>query len=111
MPVAFTISAGLASPDLYKTPQDKIPVLIEWGGPNDIVGSHNNEEASLSFSKQLQKDGNFVIECPGNQGHNPGLDLHYVWTFLKDHPKGVTQSYSNGLPSNFPSYCRVTSEN
>ena len=104
---AVILSGGLATPDLYKTPAAKIPVLIEWGGPTDIAGVHNNEQASLSFSQQLQDDGNFVIECKGNQGHTVGSDIRYTWTFLRDHPKGGTlENYANGLPSEFPSYCK-----
>jgi predicted esterase len=93
----------------YDTPADPIPVLVTWGGESDSSSGLSFNDASIFFSEQLREDGHFVAECEHDAGHQlPPGGVEYAYKFLMDHPKGVDpEPYANGLPSDFPSFCRL----
>lgn len=103
------LSGGLDATPPYHSPSKKIPVLLEWGGTNDLVDGFSFEQAALRFSQNLRADGSFVVECDNlGGGHSPPQESDFVWMFLRDHPKGVSpEPYDRGLPRNFPSWCRI----
>jgi hypothetical protein len=54
-----------------------------------------------------------VIDCDDEQNHTYYQRLTNLapvaWQFFKDHPfgKGKPDAYAGGLPSGFPSYCKI----
>ncbi len=103
---AATISGGSAGP--YQDPNNKFAAMIIHGGPSDQV-IVNFEQQSLAYRNQLVADGHFAFICNHGGGHRvpSGIGTHIVQFFF-DHPFGTTPSpYAGGLPSGFPSYCRL----
>lgn len=101
--------SGGTLPGSYVTPDDALPVMVTWGGPDDWYGSDVNfEETSLHFSDNLQSDGHFVVQCVHDQGHNlPPDATNLVWTFLSAHVKGAESPWTGGLPSELPAWCEI----
>jgi len=93
----------------YTTPASPIPVLLTWGGSSDLYGTYSFEDASLYLSEALREDGHFVVECVHDDGHSlPPWGISYVWEFFEVHPRGVDpEPWSGGLPSGYPSGCRI----
>jgi hypothetical protein len=82
--------------------------MIIYGGPSDQV-IMNFETSSLAYRDQLRQAGHFAFTCNHNGGHRvpSGIGTHILNFFLA-HPYKTTPSpYQNGLPSGFPSYCRI----
>jgi poly(3-hydroxybutyrate) depolymerase len=100
--------SGGATEGVYATPTDDIPVLLTWGGPEDIVSPLSFHDATLFLAENLREDGHFVIECEHDRAHDlPPGGIQYAYDFLMDHPKGIDPSpYADGLPSGFPDWCR-----
>jgi poly(3-hydroxybutyrate) depolymerase len=101
-----------------------VPSLITaHGGSSDMVvvsfaqtsATEDMQVASLAASSS--PPGGYVVDCNHGGGHcgilfGPTVDVSaYIdaqWQFCKDHPYGVAQDpYANGLPSSFPSYCKI----
>lgn len=97
------LSGGLNG-EPYQTPERKIPVLVEWGGPNDQPGGFPFPDTSRDFAALLREDGNgsFVITCEGTQGHQPPSFSQIVWPFLRDHPWGIALEPYLDYPDNLP---------
>lgn len=81
------------------------------GGSADNV-IVNFENTSKWFHAQIQKAqaGGFLVDCMHGRGHcGAGNALfEQAWEFMKAHPFGIEKSpYAEGLPSTFPSYCKV----
>jgi len=58
----------------------------------------------------LEPLGHFVVLCNNGKGHNIPTEFGTggdTWQFFKDHPYRAAEPYIEGLPSNFPSYCRI----
>jgi len=51
----------------------------------------------------------FPIVCNHGKGHTePTWDQDIVWQFFEDHPFNVSpKPYGAGVPSTFPSYCKI----
>ncbi len=92
----------------YDSPAWPLPVLVTWGGPSDTYSGFSFDYSSTYFSTELQADGSFVVECEHDNGHTipPGAGA-YAWRFFEDHPMGVTEAYTSGLPSDYPDWCRI----
>lgn len=93
----------------YETPEHTLPTLLVWGGSSDIWnGVVNFHDAATDFSERLQDDGHFVIECDHGGGHTVSPSVS-GWTadFFLDHPYGTVDTYADGLPDSFPSYCEI----
>jgi len=93
-------------------PSNKMGVLIFHGGASDTWGNPAYEfyqEQSEKMAGILKQEGSFATVCNHGKGHTePTWDQGTVWQFFKDHPFNVTpKPYANGLPANFPSYCKI----
>lgn len=94
----------------YDTPDRPLPVLVTWGGPTDTYSGFSFEDSSGYFSKSLQGDGSFVVECEHDLGHDiPDEATDYAWRFFSDHPYVLAEEpYIDGvLPDAFPSWCGI----
>jgi hypothetical protein len=94
----------------------KFPAIVLWGGPSDRLGV-NFAEASMRLESELTANGQFVVECVHTEGHavppieapnGSGTKFWSLWQFMLDHPYGATSPYvTDGLPTGFPSWCRI----
>jgi hypothetical protein len=96
-----------------------MPVLVLWGGPNDICVILKFETATKELEKHLADEGHFVVECQTTCGHAvpaleapPGRTVFApFFDFVKDHPYWLTPGHSpydaSGLPADYPSFCAV----
>lgn len=92
----------------YSPPTDDIPVLLNWGGADDLYGPLSFETATEGFSSELLADGHFVIDCDHGLGHSiPDDPMGMAWPFFQDHPKFVDPEPWSELPSSFPEYCWI----
>ena len=89
---------------------DRVPAVIAMhGGRGDTV-IVNFQRTSERLANFLEPAGAFVVDCNHESGHCGASDqLHErAWEFMEAHPFGTTTSpYEGGLPSAFPSYCRI----
>jgi len=94
------------------TLQDKhVPSLITTHGAmgSDVVVV-DFSTTSATEDKDVKSKGGFVVDCNHGGGHcgAPANDIAAQWKFYMDHPFGVmTDPYAGGLPSTFPTYCKV----
>ena len=100
---------GLGMP--YITPATQVPVLVMWGGETDnfdmSVVFVDFEANSADFSRGLQSDGHFVVECNHGLGHNvPSEFMDIMVPFALDHTYDEPSPFAGGLGS-FPSYCSI----
>ena len=92
----------------YATPTDPgLPVLLSWGGEDDLFSGLSFEQSTTAFTAELLGDGHFVINCDHGGGHTvPDGGPQYAWEFLQAHPKNPgAEAYEGGLPSDFPEWC------
>jgi poly(3-hydroxybutyrate) depolymerase len=106
---AAPFSGGTEGLVTYSTPAEQIPVLITWGGANDVWQIYDFNAANVGYSAELQADGHFVAECDHGGGHTVQKSwFDWAWTWLDDHPKGIdSEPYADGLPSDFPDWCEI----
>lgn len=100
-------SGGLIiDPPKSAEPRNKFSSMIFHGGPVDIVVLPF-ALTSERFYQQMKKDGQFGIMCTHFMGHiiPPGV-WGSVWKFFQDHPFGAKTPYTDGLPEDFPIYCK-----
>lgn len=98
--------------DAPELPENSHPFssMIFHGGLTDIVVI-KFKETSERYLKALQDNNQFGFICDHGAGHIiPGDGVGPAWTFLKDHPFGSPSPYTQGLPSGFPSYCKLPEE-
>jgi hypothetical protein len=102
----------------WGSPKHHLPGLVLWGGPTDTcAGLLSFETMSKSLEGELEKDGNFFIECVHNCGHSEppitGTSSKFqgLWDFVLDHPYWTTPGKSpyqkDGLPATMPSWCGI----
>jgi predicted esterase len=107
--VIFSGGTGLVFD--YKTPDNSIPLLLAWGGPNDtFMGVVNFEQMMGDFSTNAQSDGHFIIECNHGLGHTiPYGGTNWAYEFLFMHEWGMdTSPYeTTGLSMLYPDYCSI----
>jgi hypothetical protein len=94
--------------------QDKhTPALMTMhGGANDMV-IVTFSETSKTIDDAFVASGGFVMNCDHGGGHcgAPAALQSSGWTFMKDHPFGVTpEPYAAGIPAGFPDYCKILSK-
>jgi hypothetical protein len=102
-------SGGVVLPLKFDDPSHTPAIMTMHGGPQDnVVVSFAT--TSNSLDTQFKNAGGFVINCDHGGGHcgAPAALYKSVWDFFKAHPFGVApEPYESGIPSGFPSYCKV----
>ncbi|WP_438014222.1 hypothetical protein WMF18_25280 [Sorangium sp. So ce315] len=65
--------------------------------------------ASAALANDLKAKGGFAIGCDSDGGHRiPSGIAASSWQFFKDHPyKDSPRPDASGIPSSFPSYCKI----
>jgi hypothetical protein len=84
-------------------------VMTMHGGSSDMV-IYSFTTLSLDLCRATSAAGALAIDCDHGGGHcgAPVALQEAAWRFMKDHPYGLaTEPYGNGLPADFPSYCRI----
>jgi poly(3-hydroxybutyrate) depolymerase len=91
-------------------PDNKSAAMIFHGGEGDRWGSSlKYKPISEKFRDKINKNGGFAFICDHGRGHTVPTDaVDAVWQFFKDHPWIASPSpYRQGLPADFPRYCKV----
>jgi hypothetical protein len=112
-----TLSGGLTgaggfSLDPTSTPQDpsNVPAaLVTHGAPGvDVVGI-DFAQASAAWEADIATKHGFSVDCNTGGGHvsGPPQICPAIWQFFQDHPYKTVDDYTGGLPSVFPSYCKI----
>jgi predicted esterase len=112
-----TLSGGLAGQNGFyaapvNSPQDPSNVpsaLVTHGAQGSDVVIMDFAVASAAYEANIKSKGGFSIDCNTGGGHvsGPPQICPAMWQFFEDHPYGVKDRYPSGLPSVYPSYCRV----
>jgi hypothetical protein len=65
--------------------------------------------ASANYEADIAAKKGFSVDCNTGGGHvsGPPQICPAIWQFFQDHPFKTTQDYGAGLPSSFPSYCKI----
>ncbi len=90
----------------------RVARVMTMHGPvtSDIV-IENFATMSLDLCRATRAAGAVAIDCDHGAGHcgAPAALQEAAWRFMKDHPYGLaSEPYASGLPPDFPSYCRIT---
>lgn len=103
----------------YPDPSPKIPVLLSWGGVEDVAFGQNFDTLATDLIPALSD--HFVVACdhsvldpPADAGENwsrhawrPEAAPEF-WRFLNTHPQGVDPSpWADGLPEDFWGICEI----
>lgn len=102
-------SGGILVPQTFDEPSHVPALMTMHGGTQDWVIVYFSM-TSDNLDTQFKNAGGFVIDCEHGGGHcaAPAALYRSVWEFFKAHPFGVApEPYESGIPSSFPSYCRV----
>ncbi len=93
----------------YSTPEEDIPVVVVWGGEDDLYQTLSFEQSSEGFTSGLLTDGHFVVNCDHGGGHTiPDDPMGIAWPFFLDHPKDVDpEPWAQGLPEGQPEWCWI----
>ena len=88
-------------------PATPLPVMVTWGGEDDVLSFVDFDEMNLAFQAELAETDHFVVSCNHGLGHTiPSTGPDAALEFLFDHPREVSpEPYADGLPEDFPDYC------
>lgn len=90
-----------------KESRNRFSSMIFHGGPSDIVVV-KFKETSERFLKDMVEKKRFAFICDHQSGHIiPRTQLDNVWKFFTDHPFAAPSPYKEGLPAEFPDYCKL----
>jgi poly(3-hydroxybutyrate) depolymerase len=88
-----------------------VPAVMTMHGAQGVdVVIVDFSKQSLYLDGDVATKGGFAVDCNHGGGHVGAPDNLKMagWQFLKDHPFGVSpEPYRNGLPSTFPTYCKI----
>ncbi len=89
--------------------ENKLAAFIFYGGATDSVFGVDFAAASDRYRSTLRAAGHFTAICDHGKGHSIPRDAApSIVEFFAAHPFGVSPSpYASGLPSSFPSYCKL----
>ena len=96
--------------DTFQNPMHIPSVMTMHGAQGVDVVIVDFSQQSLYLDGLVATAGGFAVDCDHGGGHVGAPDNLKTagWQFLKDHPFGVSpEPYANGLPSTFPSYCKI----
>jgi predicted esterase len=99
-------SGGQLGEPAIQDPDNKLPVILFHGGPNDVVVLKFSELQTV-YHQRLKDQGHFALLCDHAANHTvPAPVAQAAWDFMQDHPFGVKpEPYANGLPATMPSFC------
>ena len=103
-------SAPFSGGYLHEWPSDatKSPMMFSWGGPTDTAYQQNFHTLALNMFEALDANGWWYAQCNHNTGHkSPSALVALAWEFLKAHRLGEGPKFKDGLPADFPDYCKV----
>jgi poly(3-hydroxybutyrate) depolymerase len=111
--VVYSGGAGVGAGQLQDA--SNVPPLI---GAHGAAGTGSNQDAlagSTTMFEQAVKTAGapIVIDCDDGGAHTDITRLTRLapstWQFFKDHPfkQGKPDPYAKGLPSGFPTYCKI----
>jgi predicted esterase len=102
-------SGGAAFPATNQDPSNHIPVLGAHGSTSgDFLAS-----STTMWETTVKGAGSFVIDCDDGGSHVDITRLTRLgpsaWLFFKTHPFkiGTPDPYAGGIPSTFPTYCKI----
>jgi poly(3-hydroxybutyrate) depolymerase len=102
-------SGGAGFPGASQDASNHIPVLGAHGSTSgDFLAS-----STTSWEMTIKSAGSFVIDCDDGGSHVDITRLTRLgpsaWQFFKDHPFkiGAPDPYAKGIPSGFPTYCKI----
>ena len=115
---AMPNSGGTLFPGVFGFDSPHVPSLVTTHGASgtdvyviDFSQTSAVEDRDVaSHAGSSLPPGGYVIDCNHGGTHcaAPPDDIAAQWQFCQDHPFGVSPDpYAGGLPSAFPSYCRV----
>ena len=102
---AAPMSGGLIAD--YVAPERKMPILVSWGGENDVAVDQNFHVFAQNLLMDLEGGGHFSVACNHGLEHVWEVDFTpWVLRFLLDHPRDLeAEPYADALPPIFPDYC------
>jgi predicted esterase len=100
-------SGGLLVP--YPEPVKKRPVLVAWGGVEDIAFEQNFDTFAHDLEDNLVPAGHFFVGCNHNAGHTWEPEFSpWALDFLFAHTLSTGESpLAAGLPESFPEFCTI----
>ncbi|MFT5585672.1 MAG: putative esterase [Cognaticolwellia sp.] len=105
---AAPLSGGTEPFQAYDVPTRDIPMMLTWGGPDDLFGGISFEDATFSLQASLEADGHFVLMCEHPYGHVlPPVGLEHVVEFFAAHEYGDALPWQDELPSDLWSGCSL----
>ncbi|MBM4342279.1 MAG: hypothetical protein FJ100_02755 [Deltaproteobacteria bacterium] len=109
-PKAIAAAAPFSGGYLHPWPKEagKMPLVFSWGGPTDKAFEQDFDKVAESALAKLKANGNFVVACNHLLGHKwPKEGGAYAAEFLLAHKPGADKPFANGLPANWPAYCKI----
>jgi hypothetical protein len=112
-------SGGAFAPGQSQDPSNIAPIIGAHGaaGTSSCTITSSNCDflagSTTSFEMSVKTAGGFAIDCDDGSSHTDITRLTRLgpsaWQFFKDHPfkVGKPDPYANGLPSGFPTYCKI----
>lgn len=106
---AAPFSGGTGNFQQYTAPTRQLPVLLTWGGPEDLYGGLSFHDATLELSAELQGLDHWVAHCEHTGGHNlPPNGTEAALQFFGAHTWGEPSPWVDGLPADFAmSFCAL----
>lgn len=113
--IVYSGGAGVLIPVTFQDPSN-VPAMIGAHGAQGsdwLVLDFSDETKALE--QQIKSKGGLAIDCDDGGGHTDYILFGSrggvggkAMQFLQDHPYNTKPSpYASGLPSGFPSYCKV----
>lgn len=105
---AAPLSGGTEPFQAYDQPERDVPVMLTWGGTEDLFQGLSFHDATLEFQESLQADGHYVLMCEHSLGHTlPPVGLEHVVQFFAAHEYGDALPWQDALPSDLWSGCSL----
>jgi predicted esterase len=101
-------SGGLTFPQAFQNPSHAPALMTMHGGDADMVIIYFRD-SSKTADDAFKNAGGFVINCDHGGSHcgAPGDLQAAAWTFMNDHPFGVSPEPYTSIPAGFPDYCKI----
>ncbi len=103
---AAPLSGGTEPFQAYDEPVRDIPVMLTWGGEDDLFQGLSFQDATFALQASLENDGHWVLMCEHDLGHTlPPVNLDHVIDFFAAHEYGEELPWQDELPSDLWSGC------